>query len=66
MTELAKEIDEYLENNGIKKVFVAEKLGITKQSLYNLMSKKNFSENDANKILNVLNKKIKFEIVDND
>ena len=41
MQALAKEIDEYLENNGIKKVFVAEKLGITKQSLYIFMNKKN-------------------------
>lgn len=65
MNELAQLIDEFLDNNGIKRTFVCEKLGMSSQLFYKLMHKKNFSVNDANRILNTVNKKISFKIIDN-
>lgn len=36
---VGKKIGEYLENNGIKQVFVAEKAGLTKQQMSDICTK---------------------------
>ena len=52
--ELAQEIEKIIDDNGIKKIWLSEKLGISNQNFNRLMSKKKFSLDDANKILNII------------
>lgn len=52
--ELSQAIDDLILNSGIKKTFISEKLGISRQALDNMMTKKHFSIDDANKILNII------------
>lgn len=52
--ELSQAIDDLIINSGIKKTFISEKLGISRQALDNMMAKKHFSLDDANKILNII------------
>lgn len=52
--ELSQAIDDLILNSGIKKTFISEKLGISRQALDNMMAKKHFSIDDANKILNII------------
>lgn len=47
-----------IKNAGVTKVFIAEKLQVSRQQVDNLLSKKNFSLDDANKILNIIGYKI--------
>ena len=62
--DLVKAVNEAIKESGIKKSFIAEKLGISKQAFTHFMDKTNFSIDDANKILSVINKKVIAEIVD--
>lgn len=66
MNELATLVREEIEKSGYKFNFVATQCGVSRQSLYQTLNKKNFSESDANKILAVLNKKIEasYSIID--
>ena len=50
--DLAKLVNQTIKDNGISKTFISDKLGIKRQSLDNLMKKKQFSIDDANNILN--------------
>jgi len=52
--DLAKIVDDAIEESGYKKVWIAKQLGITSQSLNKLMTKQNFTLNDANKILDII------------
>ncbi len=52
--ELAQAIEKIIDDNGIKKIWLSEKIGISNQNFNRLMSKKNFSLDDANRILNVI------------
>ena len=63
MNELATVISEYIDNKGIKKQFIADKIGLTKQGLYMLMRKKQFGVTEANRILNAIDCKLIIEIV---
>lgn len=45
-------VNQIIKDNGINKTFISDKLGIKRQSLDNLMKKKQFSIDDANSILN--------------
>lgn len=63
MNKLADAVDIFLYSNRIKKVDVADKIGMTKQTFNKLMNKSNFTIDDANKILNAVGYEIKFEIV---
>lgn len=63
MNKLADAVDIFLYSNRIKKVEVADKLGMTKQTFNKFMNKSNFTIDDANKILCVVGYQIKFEIV---
>lgn len=50
--DLSKLVNQTIKENGINKTFISDKLGIKRQSLDNLMKKKQFSIDDANSILN--------------
>ncbi len=52
--DLVQAIEKIIDDNGIKKIWLSEKLGISNQNFNRLMSKKNFSLDDANRILNVI------------
>ena len=52
--ELAQAIERIIDDNGIKKIWLSEKMGISNQNFNRLMSKKNFSLDDANRILNII------------
>lgn len=52
--ELAHAVNEIIVQSGIKKTFISEKLGISRQALDKLLDKKNFSIEDANKILSII------------
>lgn len=68
MNDIAQYTKSYVEDNGYKLIFVADKLGITRQGLNNLFNKKTFNVADANKILATLNKQLKvtYSIIDTD
>lgn len=65
MNELATIIDRYIDSKGIKKVWVYEQLGISQAYFYKLMHKKNFTIDDANRILAVLDCHIEYQITKN-
>lgn len=44
-----------IDDSGYKKSFIADKMGISRQAFSNFLNKSNFSLDDANKILNVIN-----------
>lgn len=52
--DLANLVNQTIKDNGINKMYISNKLGITRQALDNLMSKKQFSIDDANRILNAI------------
>lgn len=52
--ELARAVNEIILQSGVKKTFISEKLGISRQALDNMMSKKHFSIDDANRILSLI------------
>lgn len=54
--ELIVAVQEAIKESGIKKNFIADKLGITRQAFYKMMDKQSFSLDDANKILELLGK----------
>ena len=54
MNELAVLVDNYINSKGIKYTFIADNLGMSKQAIYNLLRKKNFNIDDANRILEVI------------
>lgn len=55
--ELLQAVKDAITNSGYKKSWIADQLGISRQGFSNLLSKSNFSLDDANKILSVINKK---------
>ena len=52
--ELAQAVNEAIKESGIKKVFIAEKLGIKREVFASMLNKKQFSLDDANKILDII------------
>lgn len=55
--ELRQAVDETIKESGYKKSWIADQLGISRQGFSNLLNKSNFSLDDANKILTIINKK---------
>ncbi|WP_099467773.1 helix-turn-helix domain-containing protein [Konateibacter massiliensis] len=54
--ELQQAVNKAIEESGIKKTFIADKLGISRQAFYKMINEKeSFSLDDANKILSLLN-----------
>ena len=60
--ELAIMVDDFITNKGIKKVYIANKLNMPQQRLNDLFNKKNFTIDDANKVLNTIGYQVKFDI----
>ncbi len=60
--ELAQAVNIAIKESGYKKSYIADKLEISRQAFSNFMSKQNFSLDDANKILEIINKKTVTEI----
>jgi len=56
--ELTQAVQEAIKNSGIKKTALAEKIGLSRQGLDNLLSKKSFSIDDANRILAIINQSV--------
>ena len=52
MNELAQKVNDCIKDHGIKKTWIAEKMGCTQQALNKRLNKKNFTLDDANEILN--------------
>ena len=52
--ELAQAVNDIIIQSGIKKTFLSDKLGISRQALDNMLAKKHFSIDDANKILSLI------------
>lgn len=52
--ELTQAIEKIIEDNGIKKTWLSEKMGIANQNVNRLINKKSMSLDDANKILKQL------------
>lgn len=52
--ELSQVIDKIIEDNGIKKTWLSEQMGIANQNLNRLINKKNLSLDDVNRILKPL------------
>lgn len=52
--DLSALVNQTIKDNGINKTFISDKLGVTRQQIDNLLNKKQFSIDDANKILNII------------
>ena len=52
--ELRDSIKDLIDENGVKKSWIAQKLNICNQNVNNLLGKKNISLEDANKVLNLM------------
>lgn len=56
--ELKQAVNKAIDDSGVKKSFISDKLGISRQAFYKMMNEKeSFSLDDANKILDILGKK---------
>lgn len=60
--KLAIIVDDFINSKGIKKVWIAEQMGISQQLFQKLINKKNFTIDDANRILAVIGYKIDYDI----
>ena len=63
MNELANMVNEYIDMHGIRKSWIAEKMGISQQLLQKRLKKQNFTITDANDILYVLGCRIECRII---
>lgn len=61
--ELRRAVDETIKESGYKKSWIADQLGISRQGFSNLLNKSNFTLDDANKILAIINKKTVTKII---
>ena len=52
--DLSNLVNQIIKQNGINKTFICDKLGISRQALDHMLNKKQFSIDDANKILNII------------
>lgn len=53
--QLREAVQKAIADSGIKKIYLADKLNLTRQGLDKMLNKKQFTLDDANKILNLLN-----------
>ena len=51
MNDLATYVDDFINSKGIKKTWIADQLNISQQLLQKTLNKKNFTVDDANRIL---------------
>jgi len=59
---LALILDDFLYHGKYSKTDIAKQLGLSRQGLYNLIHKDNFTIDDANRILAVIGYKIDYDI----
>ena len=52
--DLRQAVKQAIDDSGYKKAFIAEKLGVSRQAFTHFMSKANFSIDDAQRILSIL------------
>lgn len=52
--DLSTLVDDTIKNTGVTKMFIAKKLGVSRQQIDNILAKQNFSVDDANKLLNII------------
>ncbi len=52
--ELAQAIEKIIDDQGVKKIWISEKMGISNQNFNRLMSKKSFSLDHAYSVLNAI------------
>lgn len=64
--ELSQAVSEAIKESGIKKVFIAEKLGIKREVFARMLNKKQFSLDDANKILEILGMQTETKLIKKD
>ena len=62
-SQLAREVNDIIINNGIMKKWLSEQLGISAPYLNKLLSKDNFTIEDANRILEPIGYCVQYEIV---
>lgn len=60
--QLSNKINDLIKESGIKKIVLAEKMGIVNQNLNRKINKKNLSLDETNKIINPLGYKAKIII----
>jgi len=53
--ELIQAVNQAIKDSGIKKTILAQRIGLSRQGLDNLLKKQSFSIDDANRILAVIN-----------
>ncbi len=51
---LVEAVNAAIDESGYKKSWIADQMGITRQAFSNILGKRNFTIDDANKILNVI------------
>lgn len=52
--ELSIAVNNAIKESGYKKIWIAEKMGISRQALTQMLGKSQFSLDDANRILNTI------------
>lgn len=52
--DLTEAVEQVIAENGIKKNWIADKLGVANQNVNKILRKTNFSLDDANKILSLM------------
>lgn len=60
--ELKQAVNKAIDDSGYKKMWIAEQMGISRQAFSNFMNKSNFSIDDANKILTLIDSNVIAEI----
>lgn len=53
--QLREAVQKAIADSGIKKTYLADKLNLTRQGFDKMLNKKQFTLDDANKVLNLLN-----------
>ena len=56
--DFAKLIDDTIKKTGVTKTHIAKKLNVSRQQIDNILAKRNFSVDDANKLLNAIDLEI--------
>ena len=62
--ELSQAVEQAILKSGIKKAYIAEKLGIKREVFSRMLNKKNFSLDDANKILEIIGMETETSVIE--
>ena len=61
--ELSQAVEKAILESGIKKSYIADKLGIKKEVFSRMLNKKTFSLDDANKILSIIDMETETKLI---